>query len=85
MSGVASKLSRLPRTRSFSDLPRCLSELPRLHRYASVRHLHGSILNPRAPKIRHLNASHALLIDLDKHIAKVQVRSFNRWSNVHLN
>eukprot|EP00088_Acartia_fossae_P061001 TRINITY_DN7321_c0_g1_i3.p1 TRINITY_DN7321_c0_g1~~TRINITY_DN7321_c0_g1_i3.p1 ORF type:complete len:456 (-),score=131.23 TRINITY_DN7321_c0_g1_i3:397-1725(-) len=39
---------------------------------ASLRSLHCSILHPRAPKIRHLNASHALLIDLDKHIAKVQ-------------
>jgi len=40
--------------------------------YNSLRRLHGSILNPRAPKIRHLNASHTLLMDLDKHIARVQ-------------
>jgi len=38
----------------------------------SLRSLHCSILHPRAPKIRHLNSSHALLVDLDKHIAKVQ-------------
>lgn len=79
MSGVASKLSRLPRSRSFSE-PRSGHLLDRspghlnssLQRFNSVRYLHGSILNPRAPKIRHLNASHSLLIELDKHIAKVQ-------------
>lgn len=30
------------------------------------------ILNPRAPKIRHLNASHTLLIEMGKHLQKVQ-------------
>jgi len=30
------------------------------------------ILNPRATKIRYLNASHTLLIDLEKHVRKVQ-------------
>jgi len=30
------------------------------------------LLNPRAPKIRHLNASHSLLIEMEKHVRKVQ-------------
>ncbi|XP_023322998.1 uncharacterized protein LOC111697289 isoform X2 [Eurytemora carolleeae] len=67
MSGVASKLSRLPRSRSSGS-----SFLKIELQYGSLRRLHGSILNPRAPKIRHLNSSHSLLIELDKHIAKVQ-------------
>jgi len=31
-----------------------------------------TLLHPRAPKIRHLNASHSLLIELEKHVKKVQ-------------
>jgi len=30
------------------------------------------LLHPRAPKIRHLNSSHSLLIELEKHVKKVQ-------------
>lgn len=30
------------------------------------------LLNPRAPKIRHLNASHSLLIEMEKHVRQVQ-------------
>jgi len=37
-----------------------------------VRHLNLMLLNPRAPKIRHLNASHSLLIEMEKHVRKVQ-------------
>jgi len=37
-----------------------------------VRHLNMMLLNPRAPKIRHLNASHSLLIEMEKHVKKVQ-------------
>lgn len=78
---MSSKLSRLPRTRSLSGpvlrgqtsiLTKNQLRSGQLSRCCSVRGLHGSVLNPRAPKIRHLNAAHALLIDLDKHIAKVQ-------------
>jgi hypothetical protein len=39
---------------------------------APVRHLNVMLLNPRAPKIRHLNASHSLLIEMEKHVRKVQ-------------
>lgn len=75
MSVVASKLSRIHRVKSvslpagqFNLLCTGTAELNR----PRARPLTGTILNPRAPKIRHLNASHALLIELDKHIAKVQ-------------
>lgn len=37
-----------------------------------VRHLNVMLLNPRAPKIRHLNTSHTLLIEMEKHVRKVQ-------------
>jgi len=30
------------------------------------------VLNPRAPKIRYLNASHTLLMEMEKHVKKVQ-------------
>jgi len=77
MSGVATKLL-LRRSRSVSGIrnnpilsPEVLTPESRL-KSVSLRSLHCSILHPRAPKIRHLNASHSLLIDLDKHIAKVQ-------------
>jgi len=86
MSGVATKLLRRSRSASFSGVlstSTSSSAIPSANnnllvtqdariKSASVRSLHCSILHPRAPKIRHLNASHALLIDLDKHIAKVQ-------------
>lgn len=52
--------------------PQHRSGSEKVSRCCSVRGLHGTILNPRAPKIRHLNAAHSLLLDLDKHIAKVQ-------------
>jgi len=88
MSGVATKLLRRSRSASFSgvittsthhssNIPssssnNILATQDARIKSASLRSLHCSILHPRAPKIRHLNASHALLIDLDKHIAKVQ-------------
>lgn len=37
-----------------------------------VRHINMMLLNPRAPKIRHLNASHSLLVEMEKHVRKVQ-------------
>jgi len=45
---------------------------PGLSQGGSVRHLNLMLLNPRAPKIRHLNASHSLLIEMEKHVRKVQ-------------
>ena len=37
------------------------------------RNLNLMVMNPRAPKIRHLNASHPLLIELEENVKKVQV------------
>jgi len=37
-----------------------------------VRHLNLMLLHPRGPKIRHLNASHTLLMEMEKHVQKVQ-------------
>jgi hypothetical protein len=86
MSGVATKFLRRSRSVSFSNGIQQQSSSPntssgatlladqhsKIKSSVSLRSLHCSILHPRAPKIRHLNSSHALLLDLDKHIAKVQ-------------
>jgi len=45
--------------------------LPELQ-LGGVRGLNVMLLHPRAPKIRHLNASHSLLIEMEKHVRKVQ-------------
>ena len=37
-----------------------------------ARNLNLMVMHPRAPKIRHLNASHSLLIEMEKHVRKVQ-------------
>ena len=41
-----------------------------------VRNLNLMVLHPRAPKIRHLNASHSLLIELEENVKKVQVNLY---------
>jgi len=61
-------MTRLPGARSMS-----------LPGSSSIRQFHGCILHPRGSKIRHLNASHTLLVDLDKHIAKVQELEVKVW------
>lgn len=38
----------------------------------SSRNLNLMVMNPKAPKIRHLNASHPLLIELEENVQKVQ-------------
>jgi len=47
------------------------NSLPELQ-LGGVRGLNVMLLHPRAPKIRHLNASHSLLIEMEKHVRKVQ-------------
>merc|ERR1711874_727987 len=45
-----------------------------------------TVLNPRAPKIRYLNASHTLLMEMEKHVKKVQVlylRHGSRCLGIH--
>merc|ERR1719348_1791647 len=43
-----------------------------IHPQISSRNLNLMVMNPRAPKIRHLNASHPLLIELEENVKKVQ-------------
>jgi len=45
---------------------------PDLTRSGTKMLVRTMLLNPRAPKIRHLNASHSLLIEMEKHVRKVQ-------------
>ena len=50
--------------------------LPRITRTSnnvSSRNLNLMVMNPRGPKIRHLNASNPLLIELEENVKKVQV------------
>jgi len=80
--GVAARRSSLPllrtleRSNSCPNLRNVQFKKPLtkagLSAGGSVRHLNLMLLNPRAPKIRHLNASHSLLIEMEKHVRKVQ-------------
>ena len=46
---------------------------PDLTNKMMVRQFNLMVMHPRAPKIRHLNASTSLLIELDENVKKVQV------------
>jgi len=80
--GVVARRASLPilrvvdRTSSCPDLRNISLKKPLarsgLTKGGSVRHLNLMLLNPRAPKIRHLNASNSLLIEMEKHVRKVQ-------------
>ena len=50
-------------------------KMPRIQTtpHISSRNLNLMVMNPKAPKIRHLNASHPLLIELEENVQKVQV------------
>ena len=64
-------LSLPNRSRSCPDISRAIK--PTVTSIQPRRQINMMILNPRASKIRYLNASHSLLIDLEKHVRKVQV------------
>jgi len=79
--GVVSRRASLPLLRTLERSNSCPNLTvqfkkplvrPGLTNGGSVRHLNLMLLNPRAPKIRHLNASHSLLIEMEKHVRKVQ-------------
>ena len=79
--GVVSRRASLPLLRTLERSNSCPNlsvqfkkplVRPGLTNGGSVRHLNLMLLNPRAPKIRHLNASHSLLIEMEKHVRKVQ-------------
>ena len=65
------------RSRSCPDISRAIK--PTVTSIQPRRQINMMILNPRASKIRYLNASHSLLIDLEKHVRKVQVWAFKLY------
>jgi len=66
----------LERSNSCPDLSSTISSMKLNHHLGpatgAVRNLNLMVLHPRAPKIRHLNASHSLLIELEENVKKVQ-------------
>ena len=68
----------LERSNSCPDLSSTISSMKLNHHLGpatgAVRNLNLMVLHPRAPKIRHLNASHSLLIELEQNVKKVQVK-----------
>jgi len=71
MVGRRASKSLLRREQFLSQRSSSCPDLGRVGKI-SVRHINMMLLNPRAPKIRHLNASHSLLIEMEKHVRKVQ-------------
>ena len=65
-------LRSLERSNSCPDLSNTISKM-KMNQMGSVRNLNLMVMHPRAPKIRHLNASTALLIELEENVKKVQV------------
>ena len=68
----------LERSNSCPDLGSSIASMKLNHHHLrattfAVRNLNLMVLHPRAPKIRHLNASHSLLIELEENVKKVQV------------
>lgn len=68
----AAKLFRSSRSLSCPDLSRSTRRVGPTGSVQPARQINMMLLNPRAPKIRHLNASHSLLIEMEKHVRKVQ-------------
>merc|ERR1712168_993080 len=64
-------LRSLERSNSCPDLSNTISKM-KMNQMGSVRNLNLMVMHPRAPKIRHLNASTALLIELEENVKKVQ-------------
>ena len=61
------------RRNSCPDLSQTLPRITPPSNYVSSRNLNLMVMNPRGPKIRHLNASNPLLIELEANVQKVQV------------
>jgi len=60
------------RKNSCPDLSQTLPRITRTSNDVSSRNLNLMVMNPRGPKIRHLNASNPLLIELEENVQKVQ-------------
>ena len=69
-----SVLRKIERSNSCPDLSGSCPKLS-IPSAGAVRHLNLMVMHPRAPKIRHLNASHSLLIELEANVKKVQVKN----------
>ena len=61
------------RRNSCPDLSQTVPRITRTSNHVSSRNLNLMVMNPRGPKIRHLNASNPLLIELEENVQKVQV------------
>ena len=66
-------LRSVNRKNSCPDLSQTLPRITRHSNDVSSRNLNLMVMNPRGPKIRHLNASNPLLIELEENVQKVQV------------
>lgn len=60
------------RKNSCPDLSQTLPRITRPSNNVSSRDLNLMVMNPRGPKIRHLNASNPLLIELEENVQRVQ-------------
>jgi len=65
-------LRSVNRKNSCPDLSQTLPRITRHSNDVSSRNLNLMVMNPRGPKIRHLNASNPLLIELEENVQKVQ-------------
>ena len=71
-------LRSVNRNNSCPDLSQTLPRITRPTNNVSSRNLNLMVMNPRGPKIRHLNASNPLLIELEENVQKVQVSLQNK-------
>lgn len=68
VSALAVRRASGPLLRTFERSNSC----PDIKLAQSTRSLNLMVMHPRAPKIRHHNASHSLLIELEENVKKVQ-------------
>ena len=81
VSALAVRRASGPLLRTFERSNSC----PDIKLAQSTRSLNLMVMHPRAPKIRHHNASHSLLIELEENVKKVQVSQnftlLKKWSD----
>ena len=75
VSALAARRASGPLLRTYERSNSCpdLSAAVARMKLGQTRHLNLMVMHPRAPKIRHHNASHSLLIELEENVKKVQV------------
>jgi len=74
VSALAARRASGPLLRTYERSHSCpdLSAAVARMKLGQTRNLNLMVMHPRAPKIRHLNASHSLLIELEENVKKVQ-------------